>query len=160
METRHGTEVEKNAKLKAERRDIAAELTPSAFGKALGRLQFDDDSSLDEHVDAVKADLFTTEHHDNRVLPINSKPSISQRDPECSRINRLHEAVPQLVVDLKKTSYDGVAELLLDDDGTGKRLRPIRVIRFHSSNSGSQARGPATQIFQPGADSPEIREEP
>jgi hypothetical protein len=102
MEARHGAKMEENTELKAEGRDVAAELTPSGFGETFRRLHFDDHSSFDEHVDAMKADLLATERDDDRVLAIHPQPSTPQRDLECSRINRLHEAVPQLVVHLEE----------------------------------------------------------
>ena len=159
MEARRGTKVKKDAEVKAEGRDVAAELPAGAFGKTFSRLQFDDNSPFNQHVDALKADLLTTEGHDEWVLAINSKPSTAQRDLQSSRIERLDEPVAQLVIHLEEAPHDRVAELLLDDDGTGKPSRSIRVIRVHSGNSGSAGRDPVTQIAQPRADCPEIREE-
>jgi hypothetical protein len=149
MEPRHGTKVKENAEIKAEGRDVAAELTPGAFGKAFGRLQFHNDSPFHEHVNALEANLLTTESHNDRVLAIDPNPAPSKRDLECSRIERLDKTVSELVIDLKKASHNRVTQLLLDDGGTRTCRRLIRVIRVHSRNSGSAGRDRVTEIFYP-----------
>ena len=135
VEFGHGTEMKENAEVEAESGDVAAELATGAVSEAFGRFQFHDDATLYEHVDAVKADLLTTKDYGDRIFAIDSKPSTSKRDIECSRIDGLDEAVPELVINVKKAANDDVAEIPFDDRGTRTRCGCIRVIRIHSGNS-------------------------
>lgn len=116
MEAGHRTKVKKEAEVDAEGCDVAAELSAGALGQAFGRLWFDDDPAFDEHVDAMKANLLAPEGDDDRVFAIDLEPSASHRDLECPRIERLDEAVSQLVIHLEEASNNGVAELLFYDD--------------------------------------------
>jgi len=164
MEFGHGTEVKKNAEVEAEGGDVAPKLAAGAVSQALSRFQFNDDSPFDEHVDPMKANLLTAECHRDRIFPINPQPSLPQGDLERSRIDRLHEAVPQLVIDVKEAANDDVAELLLDEGGGRTVRRFIRVIRIHSGNSAFPAVAPPpesftrAQISRKGLTSPASRE--
>jgi hypothetical protein len=135
VEFGHGAEMKENAEVEAEGGDVAAELATGTVSEAFGRFQFHDDALFDEHVDAVKTDLLTTEGHSNRILAIHLKPLFSERNTECSRIDGLDEAVPQLVINVKKAANDDTAEILLHERWTRTRRRCIRVIRVHSGNS-------------------------
>lgn len=77
MEFGHRTKMEKNTEVKAGGRDVAAELTASAFGKPFGGLQFNDDATFDEYVDTMRTDLLIAESDGDWVFAINLKPSTS-----------------------------------------------------------------------------------
>src|SRR5688572_27499317 len=100
----------------------------------------------------MKANLLAPEGDDDRVFAIDLEPSASHRDLECPRIERLDEAVSQLVIHLEEAAYNGVTQLLFYDDGVRGALRFVGPIRAHSSNSARAVRGPITQIFQPRPD--------
>ena len=134
--------MEKNPEIELRGCYIAAELAAGGVGQAFGRFQFHNDTPLNQHVDAMEADLLTTEHYGDRKLAVDMKPSISQRDIECACINRLNEPVSELVVDVEERAHDRMTELLLDD-----ARRSIRVIRVHSGNSAVPLLGSATELF-------------
>ena len=134
--------MEKNPEIELRGCYIAAELAPGGVGQAFRRFQFHNDTPLNQHVDAMEADLLTTEHYGDRKLAVDMKPSISQRDIECACINRLNEPVSELVINVEETADNYMTELLLNDT-----RRSIRVIRVHSGNSAVRSSGPATEIF-------------
>src|SRR5688572_19668984 len=142
-----GTEMQKDAQVESECRDVAAELAAGALRQPLRGLQLDDHPPLDEHVDAMEADLLTAEGHDGWILTIDPEPSIPHRDLEGARIKQLDEPIPELVVHVKKTPDDSATKLLLDDDRPRGAWSLRGAIRVHSGNSALAVRGPATQIF-------------
>ena len=118
----HRPEMEENSEIESRGGDIAAQLTPCRVSEAFSRFQFHDNSPLDEHVDAMKTDLLTAEPDGDRILAIDPKASLAHHNLERARIDRLDEAVSQLVVNIEEAAHNGVTELLLDNDGRGNVL--------------------------------------
>ena len=139
--------MEKHAEVEAQGGHVTAELAAGRLGKAFCGLQFHNDALLDKHIDSMKADLLPTESDGDRVLAIDSQPFLSECDVEPSRIDGLDEAIPELVVNVKKPSNNDAAEILFNELGTRTRRRCIRVIRFHSGNSAVPLLGRAIKIF-------------
>ena len=57
VEFGHGAKMKENTEVEAGGGNIAAELPAGTLGKTFGRLQFDDDAPVDEHINTMKADL-------------------------------------------------------------------------------------------------------
>src|SRR5688572_3700963 len=143
VEARRGAEMEEDSQLESECRDVAAELAAGALRQPLRGLQLDDHPPLDEHVDAMEADLLTAEGDDGWILTIDPESPIPHGDLERPRIKQLDKPISKLIVHVEETPNDSATNLLLDDDRPRRALSLRGAIRVHSGNSRPAVRGPA-----------------
>src|SRR5580765_5747784 len=96
----------------------------------------DHDAALDEHVDAVHANLPATKENLDSEFSLDVQTALRECNLERATVDALHKAGPECVIDLVKRANDLAAQLRLNKFFAHGPVTQV-TLSAHSGNSGN-----------------------